>query len=150
MTPLIILCADDDPDDRLLLTDALAEIAGPARIHFVEDGLELLDYLRATGTWQGKAPIRPSLILLDLNMPRMDGRRALLAIKADPKVRQIPVVVMSTSSAEADVSFSYDAGASSFVVKPVTFSGLVEAMRGLSHYWADLVKLPANDPADGS
>lgn len=149
MTQLTILCAEDDPDDRLLLTDAMAEVAGPPHIEFVEDGLDLLDYLRSGGRWSGAEQARPALILLDLNMPRMDGREALREIKADPAIRQIPVVVMTTSGAEADVSFAHDHGASSFVVKPVTFDGLVEAMRDLSHYWADLVELPAGRPVGG-
>jgi CheY-like chemotaxis protein len=135
--------ADDDPDDRLLAADALRESRVTNDLRFVEDGEQLLDYLRRRGPWADPAASpRPGVILLDLNMPRMDGREALAEIKADPELRRIPVVVLTTSRAEADVLGSYDLGANSFITKPVTFAGLVEAMRALGRYWIEIVELP--------
>jgi CheY-like chemotaxis protein len=142
-----ILMADDDPDDRLLAAEALRESRVGNDLRFVEDGEQLLDYLRRRGRWAhpAEAP-RPGLVLLDLNMPRMDGREALAEIKGDPELRRIPVVVLTTSRADADVLRSYDLGANSFITKPVTFGGLVEAMRVLGRYWIEIVELP---PAGG-
>jgi CheY-like chemotaxis protein len=140
---VVILMADDDPDDRELTRDALAESRLLNELHFVEDGAELLDYLHRRGDYSrpGSAP-RPGVILLDLNMPRKDGREVLCEIKADPEFRNIPVVVLTTSKAEEDIAQSYDVGANSFITKPVTFAGLVEVMRGLGKYWFDIVELP--------
>ena len=142
-TSVVILMADDDADDRELTRDALAESRLANELHFVEDGAALLDYLHRRGAYSqpGSAP-RPGVILLDLNMPRKDGREALREIKADPELRNIPVVVLTTSKAEQDIAQSYDLGANSFISKPVTFAGLVEAMRGLGKYWFDIVELP--------
>jgi CheY-like chemotaxis protein len=152
MTPVqgsrvLILMADDDADDRLLAADALAEARLNNELRFVEDGEELMDYLNRRGRWSapGAAP-RPGLILLDLNMPRKDGREALREIKAHPELRRIPVVVLTTSRAEEDVLRSYDLGASSFISKPVTFEGLVAAMKALGRYYIEIVELP---PAAG-
>jgi CheY-like chemotaxis protein len=148
MTPVqgsrvLILMADDDADDRLLASDALAEARLNNELRFVEDGEELMDYLNRRGRWSapGAAP-RPGLILLDLNMPRKDGREALREIKAHPELRRIPVVVLTTSRAEEDVVRSYDLGASSFISKPVTFDGLVSAMKALGRYYIEIVELP--------
>ncbi|HEY7769281.1 response regulator [Longimicrobium sp.] len=148
MTPVqgsrvLILMADDDADDRLLAADALAEARLNNELRFVEDGEELMDYLNRRGRWSapGAAP-RPGLILLDLNMPRKDGREALREIKAHPELRRIPVVVLTTSRAEEDVLRSYDLGASSFISKPVTFDGLVSAMKALGRYYIEIVELP--------
>jgi CheY-like chemotaxis protein len=142
--PIVILMADDDPDDRLLTRKALAESRVLNDLHFVEDGEQLLDFLRQRGVFSDpvKSP-RPGLILLDLNMPRKDGREALAEIKADPELRRIPVVVMTTSQAEEDIFRSYDLGASSFITKPVTFDRLVELMRTLGQYWIEFVELPS-------
>ncbi|HVF61936.1 MAG TPA: response regulator [Thermoanaerobaculia bacterium] len=137
-----ILLAEDDPDDRLLLQEALQEGRLANELICVEDGEELLDYLHQRGKWAGGAP-RPGLILLDLNMPKLDGREALRAIKADPSLRQIPVVVLTTSKAEEDVLRSYDLGANSFITKPVTFQSMVDLMRVLGSYWLEIVELPA-------
>ena len=137
-----ILLAEDDPDDRLLLQEALQEGRLANELTCVEDGEELLDYLHQRGKWAGGAP-RPGLILLDLNMPKLDGREALRAIKADPSLRQIPVVVLTTSKAEEDVLRSYDLGANSFITKPVTFQSMVDLMRVLGSYWLEIVELPA-------
>jgi CheY-like chemotaxis protein len=140
---VLILMADDDADDRLLAADALAEARLNNELRFVEDGEELMDYLNRRGRWSapGAAP-RPGLILLDLNMPRKDGREALREIKAHPELRRIPVVVLTTSRAEEDVLRSYDLGASSFISKPVTFDGLVSAMKALGRYYIEIVELP--------
>jgi two-component system, response regulator len=137
-----ILLAEDDPDDRLLLREALQEGRLANELTCVEDGEELLDYLHQRGKYRGGAP-RPGLILLDLNMPKLDGREALRAIKADPSLRHIPVVVLTTSKAEEDVLRSYDLGANSFITKPVTFQSMVDLMRVLGRYWLEIVELPA-------
>jgi len=140
---IVILMADDDEDDRLLARDALAECDLSDQLHFVEDGEELLDYLFRRGKYQDmeNAP-RPGLILLDLNMPRKDGREALKEIKEDPELRKIPVVVLTTSNADTDISRIYELGANSFVTKPVTFEQLVNVMRILGQYWLGVVELP--------
>lgn len=143
--PIVILCAEDDPDDRALMADALEESKLANRVEFVEDGVELLDYLRRRGRFSPPTPApRPGLILLDLNMPRKDGREALAEIKADPALRQIPVVILTTSNAEADVFRSYDTGANSYIVKPVSFDRLVDVIRELGRYWVQIVELPTN------
>lgn len=136
--------ADDDADDRNMAREAMAELRLRNELHFVENGEELLDYLNHRGQFAGddRSP-RPGLILLDLNMPKVDGREALMAIKADPALRQIPVVVLTTSKAEEDIFRSYDLGASSFIKKPITFDGLVSVLRELRRYWLQLVELPA-------
>ena len=141
--PITILMAEDDEDDRLLTQEAMEEARVINELRFVEDGQELLDYLRQRGRFAepGAAP-RPGLILLDLNMPRMDGRQALERIKADPELRRIPVVVLTTSKAEEDILRSYDLGAASFITKPVTFASLVQVVRTLDHYWTGIVQLP--------
>ena len=140
--PITILLADDDPDDRRLTQDAFAESRLANDLRCVEDGQELLDYLRRDGRFQGEQAPRPGLILLDLNMPRMDGREALQAIKADPSLRSIPIVVLTTSKSEEDVFRSYDLGVNSFITKPVSFQSLVEVVRVLGHYWFEIVELP--------
>jgi CheY-like chemotaxis protein len=144
--PVTIVMADDDADDRLFTQEALAESRLANDLHFVEDGEELLDFLRHQGAYanHSDAP-RPALILLDLNMPKMDGREALQAIKADPALRQIPVVVLTTSRAEEDIFASYDSGANSFISKPVTFDGLVDALKRLGQYWFQIVELPITE-----
>ncbi|MCZ7647997.1 MAG: response regulator [Planctomycetota bacterium] len=141
--PITILIADDDEDDRLLARDALTASRLANDVRFVEHGEELLDYLHRRGAYakKGAAP-RPGLILLDLNMPRMDGREALKAIKSDAELRRIPVVVLTTSKAEEDVYRSYDLGVNSFISKPVTFEGLVDLMKVLGQYWFEIVELP--------
>ena len=137
--------ADDDADDRLLAKDALAETKLPGELHFVEDGEQLLDYLHRRGKYangpHASAP-RPGLILLDLNMPKKDGREALREIKTHPDLRKIPVVVLTTSKADTDIAQIYDLGANSFISKPVTFDSLVKVMRILGDYWCDIVELP--------
>lgn len=139
---ITILIAEDDADDRLLAQEALNESRLVNEVHFVEDGEELLDYLRHRGKYATEAAPRPGVILLDLNMPRKDGREALIELKKDKDLRRIPVVVMTTSKAEEDILRSYDLGVNSFIIKPVTFEGLVEVMRTLGHYWFEIVELP--------
>ena len=141
--PIVILLADDDEEDRMLACDALAESRLSNEISCVTDGEDLMDYLRRRGKYAppAEAP-RPGLILLDLNMPKKDGREALREIKSDPELRQISVVVLTTSKAEEDIYSSYDSGASSFISKPVTFEGLVDVMKGLGRYWFEIVDLP--------
>ncbi len=141
--PITILVAEDDEDDRLLMEEALEENRLANDLHFVGDGEELMDYLQHRGQYSDtiQAP-RPSLILLDLNMPRKDGREALREIKADPELRQIPIVVLTTSKAEEDILRTYDLGVSSFIAKPVTFESMVEIMKTLGRYWFEIVELP--------
>jgi CheY-like chemotaxis protein len=141
--PIVILMADDDADDRMLTRDALEESRVLNDLRFVEDGEELMEYLTRKGKYADIADSpRPGLILLDLNMPKKDGREALKEIKSDPNLRRIPVVIMTTSKAEEDIFRSYDFGASSFITKPVTFDRLVELMRTLGEYWVEFVELP--------
>jgi CheY-like chemotaxis protein len=142
--PIVILMAEDDADDRLLVREAFDESRLLNELRFVEDGEELMDYLRRQGRYSSPdASPRPGLILLDLNMPRMDGREALRAIKDDDDLRRIPIVVMTTSKAEEDIFRSYESGASSYITKPVTFERLVELMKALGQYWIEFVELPS-------
>lgn len=140
--PITILMADDDADDRLLAQDAMRESRLKNPFYFVHDGQELMDYLRGTGTYATKPAPQPGLILLDLNMPRKDGRQALEEIRADPGLRHIPVVVLTTSKSEEDVLRAYGLGANSFITKPVTFERLVDIVRTLGEYWFSIVELP--------
>ena len=141
--PIVILMADDDADDRMLAKEALEESRVINDLRFVEDGEALMDYLRRRGKYADEdASPRPGLILLDLNMPKKDGREALKEIKDDPELRRIPIVVMTTSQAEEDIFRSYYLGASSFITKPVTFDRLVELMKTLGNYWVEFVQLP--------
>ena len=142
--PITILVCDDDEDDRMLTQQALEDAHVSNSVRFVEDGEQLLDYLYQRGKYAGEngtAP-RPGLILLDLNMPKMDGREALKIIKGDKKLLDIPIVVLSTSRLDQDIIRSYQLGVNSFITKPVTFSGLVEAMNVLGRYWLEIVELP--------
>jgi CheY-like chemotaxis protein len=141
--PITILMADDDADDRRLTRDALEESRLANDLRFVENGEELLSYLRNKGKYADRDAFpRPGLILLDLNMPRMDGRTALKAIKADSELRQIPVTVLTTSKADEDIFRSYDLGVNSYIVKPVTFEALVDILQTLEKYWFEIVELP--------
>ncbi len=144
---ITILLAEDDPDDRQLTEDALAECRLANDIHFVEDGEQLLDYLLRRGQYaaMAKDPL-PGLILLDLNMPRKDGREALKEIKAHPDLRRIPIIVLTTSKAEEDILRTYDLGVNSYITKPVTFASLVEIIKVLGRYWFEIVELPATGP----
>lgn len=141
--PITILVADDDADDRLMIKDALRENRLANDLRFVEDGEALLDYLHKRGSFQepGSCP-RPGLILLDLNMPKKDGREALKEIKENPDLRGIPIVVLTTSKAEEDIYRTYNLGVNSFITKPVTFEALVAIIRDLGRYWFEIVELP--------
>ena len=136
--PVTIVVADDDPDDRLLIKEALAEVRLADRVDFVEDGKDLLDYLRREGKYtglNGSAP--PDLILLDLDMPHMDGREALLEIGRDATLKRIPIVLLTGSDAEQDFTLTYDAGANSFIKKTANFERLVKSLRTATEYWLD-------------
>ena len=141
--PITILMADDDPEDRMITQEGFEENKLANDLRFVEDGVELTDYLYRRGKYSDpeQSP-RPDLILLDLNMPRKDGREALAEIKANPALRSIPTVVLTVSKAEEDILRSYDLGANSYITKPVSFGGLVEALKALSMYWFEIVALP--------
>ncbi|UCD35536.1 MAG: response regulator [Nitrospiraceae bacterium] len=138
-----ILLADDDEDDCLMAKEALQEAKLLNEVHFVKDGEELMDYLHHRGRYidRERFPL-PGLILLDLNMPKKDGRQALKEIKGAPELKDIPIVVFTTSKEDTDIIRSYDLGVVSYVTKPVTFDGLVEVMRSLLHYQLNIVKLP--------
>jgi CheY-like chemotaxis protein len=141
--PIIILYAEDDEEDRLLMQDALKESRLTNELHFVEDGEEMMEYLHRRGKYANLNDLPlPGLILLDLNMPRKDGREALGEIKADPNLRRIPVVVLTTSKAEEDILRTYDLGVSGFIIKPVTFESLVDVIKTLGKYWFEIVELP--------
>jgi CheY-like chemotaxis protein len=149
--PITILMADDDEEDRDLTREALERAHLKNQIRFVGDGQELLDYLNREGRYgeeDADAPT-PGIILLDLNMPKKDGREALAEIKADPRLRTIPVVVLTTSSDEEDVIRSYNLGVNSFITKPVTFGSLVDVMSAWSRYWFEIVELPGNGSVHG-
>lgn len=141
--PVSILMAEDDPDDRLLTQEALEEARLANKLYFVKDGEELIEFLCHQGRYQDptSAP-RPGVILLDLNMPRKDGREALKEIKENPNLRRIPVIVLTTSKAEEDILRSYDMGVSGYVTKPVGLEQLVEVMRMIGKYWFEIVELP--------
>ena len=143
---ITILLADDDPDDRQLTRDAFAENRLANVLNTVDDGEELLEYLQRRGRYadQRNEPL-PGLILLDLNMPRKDGREALKEIKADLNLRRIPIVVLTTSKAEEDILRTYDLGVNSYITKPVTFKSLVELIKLLGRYWFEVVELPPDD-----
>ena len=141
--PIKIVVADDDPDDRMFMREALEEIRLANDLKFVVDGEELMDYLKCRGKYSDHSTDnRPGLILLDLNMPRKDGREALKEIKADPLLRHIPVVVLTTSRAEEDIFRTYDLGVSSFITKPVNFDGLIDVLTVIGKYWFEIVELP--------
>lgn len=143
----VILMADDDADDRLLVKEALSDSGVPHALHFAEDGMDLLKYLKSNGTSEdGRDMPRPELILLDLNMPLKDGREVLREIRADQALRQIPVVVFTTSKADTDVRQMYELGANSFITKPAAFAELVQLMKRLTEYWFDTVHIPEPAP----
>jgi len=141
--PLSILIADDDVDDRMMTRDAFKENQLRNDLYFVEDGEMLMNYLNRKGKYSNeeKYPM-PGLILLDLNMPKKDGREALKEIKSNPDLKRIPVIVLTTSKAEEDILKSYDLGVNCFITKPVTFQGLVEVTKVLGKYWFEIVELP--------
>ncbi|MEP6733656.1 MAG: response regulator [bacterium] len=142
--PIRILIADDDEEDRAFAREALAVARLANDLHFVHDGDELMDYLYERGAYsEPRSAPRPGLILLDIKMPKRDGFACLAEIKRSETLRQIPVVILTTSAAEEDIFRGYDLGVNSFVSKPVTFDGLVQAMKTLGRYWFEIVDLPA-------
>ena len=144
-TPITVLMADDDPDDRLMTKEAWEENRIANTLVFVNDGEELMDYLYHRGRHSDpETSPRPGLILLDLNMPKKDGREALKEIKADPNLGRIPIVVITTSNEEEEIVRSYDLGVNSFLSKPVTFDELVKMIQVLSEYWLEIVRLPGH------
>lgn len=148
--PITILMADDDPDDRQLTKEAFVEAKLSNDLRFVEDGVELMEYLNRQGRYADPASSpRPGIILLDLNMPRKDGREALQELKADPRFRMIRVIIMTTSKAEEDILRTYNLSAASYITKPVTFDSLVDVIRTLGKYWLEIVELPENGDAAG-
>jgi two-component system response regulator len=138
-----ILMAEDDPEDQMLVKEAFEEARLGNDFQVVSNGEELLDCLKRIGRYADSA--RPDLILLDLNMPRKDGRQALAEIKSDPDLKRIPVVVLTTSNADEDIVRSYDLGVSSYIQKPVTFEKLVDVVRTFGKYWVEIVELPPCD-----
>lgn len=142
--PVVILMADDDDDDFMLTQKALKESKLLNTLVRVKDGEELTDYLLKKGEYESKETLRPGIILLDLNMPRKDGREALKEIKEHENLRNIPVVVFTTSKAEEDIYRSYQLGVNSFITKPVTFANLLEVMKSLGRYWFEIVELPVD------
>jgi len=148
--PITILMADDDEDDRMMTREAFDESRLLNDLRFVEDGVELMDYLQRRGKYSDPAMSpRPGLILLDLNMPRKDGREALKEIKADPKLKSIRIVILTTSKAEEDIYRTYDLSAASYITKPVTFSGMAEVIKVLGKYWLEIVELPGEGNGNG-
>jgi two-component system response regulator len=147
--PITILMADDDADDRQLTKEAFEEARLANDLRFVQDGVELLDYLHRRGKYADPATSpRPGIILLDLNMPRKDGREALQELKQDPRFRAIRVIILTTSKAEEDILRTYNLSAASYITKPVTFESLVDVVRTIGKYWLEIVELPENgDPA---
>jgi len=141
-----ILLVEDDAEDRLLLSDAVKEACRPHTLRFVRDGEELFDYLERRGQYEDKrrSP-RPDLILLDLKMPRQDGREALRKLKADAKLRRIPVVVLTSSTARDDIDFCYDEHANAYMKKPNSFGDLLGLIDTIGNYWFQLAELPSED-----
>lgn len=141
--PIMILLAEDDPDDRLMVIEAFEENRLTNDLFIVEDGEMLMDYLYHRGEYANVPNWSlPGLILLDLNMPKKNGREALEEIKTDPDLRRIPVVVLTTSEAEEDICRTYDLGVSSFITKPVSFESLVLVIGTIKKYWFEIVELP--------
>lgn len=141
-TPVNILMADDDADDRMLMKEALDENNLLSQIHFVDNGEELMQYLYKRGKFKSFPTFRPGMILLDLNMPKIDGREALKIIKSDKDLKRIPVVIYTTSKTEDDIIATYDLGVNSFICKPVEYDQLAEIAREISNYWFRIVTLP--------
>ena len=148
-SPITILMAEDDADDRLMTKEAFEESRLNNDLRFVCDGVELMDYLYRRGQFSDpETSPRPGLILLDLNMPKKDGREALRDIKSDPHLKNIRVVVLTTSKAEEDIFRTYDLGAASYITKPVTFAALADIVKTMGKYWLEIVELPNDESAN--
>lgn len=141
---LKILMVDDDEDDRIMFEDAVLDAQHLiANVEFAVDGIDLMDRLNFRGEYASmEVRFFPDLILLDLNMPRMNGHEVLEKIQQNPVLKQIPIVVLTTSSTETDIVETYNLGASGYITKPVTFESLVDTIRSLAEYWVNVVKLP--------
>lgn len=143
---ITVLVAEDDADDRMLLQEVVDEMRLKNPLHFVKDGQELLNYLRCEGDYADRVYTGlPAILLLDLNLPKIDGREALRIIKNDNKFKQLPIVVLTTSDAEEDIVRSYDLGVNSFISKPVEFYDFVRMMATLTDYWLEFVSLPPTE-----
>ncbi|MCB9762582.1 MAG: response regulator [Alphaproteobacteria bacterium] len=146
--PLRLLVAEDDTDDQLLLVEALREADVPHEVNFVPDGAEMLAYLNREGSWSDpRSSPRPSLVLLDLNMPRVSGFEVLERRQEHPTLRVIPVIVMTSSWSERDIARCYSLGANAFITKPVTFDQLVNVMGALGSFWLETCELPSPELA---
>ncbi len=143
---MAVLLVDDDPGDVLMIEEALESIGAPRNVYVVNDGEEAVSFLRRTGAHED-AP-RPDVILLDLNMPRMDGRQVLAEIKNDPELRSIPIVVLTTSQAPSDILSSYSLHANAYVTKPMNLDGLTEVVRRIDHFYAKIAALPGRRRSD--
>jgi CheY-like chemotaxis protein len=138
-----ILVVDDDADDRLLIEDAFRDCAVASPRQYLDDGEQLMDYLNRRGRYaDARAFPMPGLILLDLNMPRKDGREALREIKSNPGLRHIPVIVLTTSKADEDIGRTYREGGNSFITKPAMYTSLLSLVRTFRDYWLQVVDLP--------
>jgi two-component system response regulator len=137
----LILAADDNPTDRRILQEAFRDVDTSLEVHFVEDGAQLLEYLRGNG----KNSRSPSLVLLDLTMPHIDGRKALAAMKTDPRLRPIPVIVLTGSQEAQDISNVYDEGGTTYLFKPESFEDLVRVITTLCQFWFQTSRLPEPD-----
>jgi two-component system, chemotaxis family, response regulator Rcp1 len=138
--PIEILLVEDDPGDVRLTREALAEGKVRSSLTVARDGFEAVQILRREGPYANA--VRPDVILLDLNLPRMDGREVLKAIKSDPRLRRIPVVVLTTSSADEDVIESYDLQANCYITKPIDLEQFMRVVKAVSEFWLEIVRLP--------
>jgi chemotaxis family two-component system response regulator Rcp1 len=138
--PVQILLVEDSPGDVRLTQEVLRDAKIANELHVVGDGEAAMDFLRRRGEYQDKP--RPDLVLLDLNLPRKDGREVLAEIKADPELRPIPVIVLTTSAADRDVLQSYEAAANSYITKPIDLNDFIAVVRTLEDFWLSIVRLP--------
>jgi CheY-like chemotaxis protein len=141
--PIEVLLVEDDPGDVLMTREAFEEHRLHNHLNVVNDGVAALDYLRRQGEYQ--AAVRPDLVLLDLNLPKRDGREVLAEIKNDPELCQIPIVVLTTSAAEEDVLRSYQLHANAYVTKPVDFDSFIAVVRHIDTFFVDVARLPPRD-----
>lgn len=141
MSKRVVLLVEDNPGDQRLTLEAWREAAPSGELVVVADGVEALEYLRGTGRFAGRP--RPALVLLDLNLPRRDGREVLMELKSDPELRATPVIVLTTSKADLDIHKSYDSHANCYITKPADWESLVKVLRSIDNFWLRTVELPA-------
>lgn len=139
--PIEILLVEDNPGDVRLTVEVLKDGRIANTLNVVGDGVEALEYLRREGRFAGASPV--DLILLDLNLPRKDGREVLAEIKADPELRKVPVIVLTTSAAESDIMAAYDLHANCYITKPVDLDMFMDVVRSIEDFWLNIVRLPA-------